>query len=244
VFWVYASCTAAMLTASLASAGDKPPPVDFDRLEGGETVVFKSESGSPPKQFKPGWADLAYVGILNPGNGATPYFLFSGRPCQNCPNDKALLLLRPPTGSSVPQLTSFVYPGKLFEARSRALALDSRAFFGRCLPGRRDVYVAFQKERVDRRSKLQNSVLVAEADGEHLQEQLIERNLPRIETTLKLVRSKSCREIEGRNRVAPRIALGAASSKLPTEEEVDDDAATDEEGAPIVGPSPSPTPTH
>jgi hypothetical protein len=89
---------------------------------------------------------------------------------------------------------------------------------------------------------MQQSVLVAEADGEHLREQLIERNLPRVETTLKLVRSKACHEIEGRNRVSARIPLGNASSKLPTEDP-EEEETSDEEGAPGPSPSPSPAPS-
>jgi hypothetical protein len=233
------------LALTLGNArGDQPMPVQFDRLEGDATIVFKSESKDYPKEFKPGWIDLAYLGVLDPGGGATPYFLFSGRPCANCPNDKALLLLRPPVGSNVPQLTSFVYPGKLFEARSHALAMDSRAFFGRCLPNRKDVYVVFQRERVDRRG-MQQSVLVAEADGEHLKEQLIERGLPRIEKTLRMVREKACHEVPGRNRVAPRIPLGNPSSKLPLDVEDESDEGSNEAGAPggPASPVPSPAPS-
>jgi hypothetical protein len=223
-------------------------PVEFERLEGPDKIIFKSDSGNTPKEFKPGWVDLAYLGTLDPGNGATPYFLFSGKPCEKCPNDKALLLLRPPVGSNVAQLTSFVYPGKLFESRSKALALESRAFFGRCLPGRHDVYVVFQKERVDRRRRLQESVMVAEAEAQHLNEQLIERHLPRLDTTLRLVRKKACHEVEGRNRVSSPIPLGNASTKLPIGDAEEDDSPDVEGDAPgpaaAPAPNSSPSATH
>src|SRR5262245_13839984 len=99
IYATFVSALLATLSISPALAGDKTPPVEFDRLEGNETIVFKSESKDTPKNYKPGWVDLAFLGTLDPGNGATPYFLFTGRPCQNCPNDRALLLLRPPTSS-------------------------------------------------------------------------------------------------------------------------------------------------
>jgi hypothetical protein len=97
--------------------------------------------------------------------------------------------------------TGFVYPGKILEPKTRALLLDSRTFFGRCLPRRGDVLLIFQKEKIDRRSALQSSVLIAEVQNGKLDETFLERHLPSLSATLKFVKKKICHEIEGRNRL-------------------------------------------
>jgi hypothetical protein len=232
------------LAYGLSALAAETPPFEFDRVDG-DKIYFKG-TGDVPKPYRPGWVELSYLGTLSPGPGALPYFLFVGRQCRDCPHDKALVLVRPPVGSAVAHLTSFVYPGKIFDQRSRALGLESRGFFGKCIPGRKDVYVAFQKERVDRRNRLQSSVLVAEADDPHPREQLIERGMPRLETTLRQVRAKACTEIPGRNRIAAPIPLGDHSSKLPPstddEDEADDEHPASADAAKEPGPAPSASP--
>lgn len=206
----------------------------FDHLEG-STLFFNSSpdaSGEqkPQKFLKTNLFDLNYLGVLKSNEGE-PYFLFSGRPCQNCLENRTIYAIRP----SNPKPITFVYPGKIFEPRTRALVLESRAFFGKCLPHENDVLLVFQKEKVDRRSRMQSSVIKAEISKSYLSERLIEKHLPSINTTLKLVRNKLCREIEGRNRIMlnkpldlhPRV--NAASDPNDPDSPSSSDSEDDEE---------------
>jgi hypothetical protein len=185
---------------SAAKSPPTPSPIEqvtFDRLEQ-DTVYFKAPEGAPlPQPLKTNLFDLSYLGILKPSEGGAPYFLFTGKPCQSCLDDKAIYALRP--NSTKP--TTFVSPGKIIDPKNKGLLLESRAFYGKCLPRRGDVYVAFQKERVDRKRGLQPSVFVAEAGKDYFDENLIERRLPSVKTTEQLVKRKTCWEIAGRNRL-------------------------------------------
>jgi hypothetical protein len=152
---------------------------------------------SPPPRLKTGLFDLSYIGSLQSNAGGLPYFLIDAKPCESCQDERKIYVVRP--NGAKP--TSFVYPGKVFEPKSHALLLESRAFFGECLPRKGASYVVFQKEKIDRRRSLQTSVFIAEAGKDYFDERLLERHLPSIATTLKLVKKKSCHEIPGRNRL-------------------------------------------
>ena len=181
-----------------ALANLTPDPTTFERAdETNGTLIFGAPPGmTPPHPLKTGLVDVKYLGVIRPPEGA-PYFLLSAKPCKTCADEPAVFAVRPNDRKP----TTFVYPGKILDPKSRALLLESRAFFGKCLPARGEVYVIFQQERVDRRSKLQASVLVEEAAKDHLNETLLDRHTPRLQTTLQQVKRKLCHEVEGRNRL-------------------------------------------
>lgn len=106
--------------------------------------------------------------------------------------------------------------------------MESRAFFGRCLATRAadeedDVYIVFQKERVDRHHGLQSSVFVANASADFLREKLIERGMPSLSRTLTLVKMKKCHEIPGRSRMMVLKPHGLNWRNLQPGDEDDDD---------------------
>jgi hypothetical protein len=200
--------------------------VEFDRVEE-STVYFKSASGAPLlKPLKTNLYDLSFLGSLRPSRGGLPYFFFSGKPCQNCQVDKEIYSLRPSSEKPV----TFVYPGKILDPASKKLLFESRAFFGQCLAHHQDVYVVFQRELVDRKRqrRLMSSVFIAEPGQDYFQENLIERRLPSLGRTLQLVRSKKCREIDGRN----RFMLSKPLDLHPHDNGDSDDPADDSDDAP------------
>ncbi len=221
--------------AAWAAGGPMPSPAPvqayFDRVEGNR-LFYKPASGEAKAvAIQAELFDLKYLGTLSPASGE-PYFLVTAKPCDNCNAEAGLHALRPGQG----KVASFVYPGKLLEARSHALALDSRAFYGRCLSGYGDVYVVYQREKVGKKHPhLQTSVFIAEAAPEFLREKLLEKGKPDINRTLRLVRSKQCHEISGRNRVASAISL-TGSDRLPTDGSDKDEGDDDEDESPAEKP--------
>ena len=172
------------------AASDTAP--DFERIEESTIHFKKSDPSTPAKAIKTDLFDLKYLGTLK------PYFFFSAKPCKSCLHDVAIYSYKASGGRP----TAFVHPGKIFEPKTRALVLESRAFLGHCLtktPG--PVYVVFQKERIDRKRGMQPSVLIAEPGPDHLSEKLIEKHLPQLKDTLRWVKQKVCQEINGRNRL-------------------------------------------
>ncbi len=212
------------LIAHSLSWGQGFNKIDFDHLMDG-TIYFRT-SDSPPhssdlKTYKTSLSDLNYLGALRPSEGE-PYFLFTGKQCENCQGDRKIYVVRPTS----PKPTPFVYPGKIFEPRTKALVLESQAFFGKCLPHRGDILIIFQKEKVDRRPRLQSSVIIAEATQSYLAETLLERHLPSVQTALQFVKRKTCFKIEGRNRImaSKAIELGVKSGiSIEDSDDNDDD---------------------
>ncbi|MGK5086715.1 hypothetical protein WDW86_04100 [Bdellovibrionota bacterium FG-2] len=211
--------------------------LEFYRIEG-PTIFFKGKiSGQPIAPLKTGLFDLHYLGVIKSSKAENSHFIFSAKPCENCPHENAIYALKPGGG----KIANFVYPGKIIDVKRGGVMMESRAFFGKCLrshPG--DVYIVFQKERVDRKKRAQSSVFVASPDeapratttSQHvstLDEKLYERNLPRLNQTLALVRSKVCREIPGRNRNAHKRALDVKFPLSGNDADDTDDADDDDD---------------
>ncbi len=184
--------------------------ITFDRTEEG-VIHFTTPAGMKPiSPMKTNISDLFYIGSMQSSDGGYPYFLFSGKPCKECLDDKVIYSVRP--NGNKP--SSFVYPGKILDPDNRSLLFEARAFYGKCLPGRGDLYISFQNEKEAKGKGMVASVFVAEAGKDYLNEVFLEdgrvsrkrrrahrSRLPSIKRTLQMVHNKSCVEIFGRNRL-------------------------------------------
>lgn len=198
------------------------PQVEFERAEK-DTLYFRIPKDSEgASSLKTSLFDFRHIGTLYPSEGGLPYFIFAAKPCQNCMQDAGVHLIRPQEGMKP---MSFVYPGRILDSGTRSVLLESRAFFGRCLKHNdREVYLVFQREKVDRRHGLQASVFIAEPGKDRITERLIERRLPSINDTLRLVKSKQCKEVDPRYRVVLRkpLDLRYSSQEQAEREEKDE----------------------
>ncbi|HCM39802.1 MAG: hypothetical protein A2070_00010 [Bdellovibrionales bacterium GWC1_52_8] len=203
-----------LLTPAMATT---PALIEVDRLEEA-TLYFRATEGIvAPPPLKTDLLEPKILGTIHDQTPATPYFVLSGRSSPG--GETQIFVVRPKTKS-----THFVFPGKIFDPKTRATLLDSRAFVGRCLKtSPHSVYVVFQRERIDRRHQMQPSVFLAEAGEDHLRERLLERGFPRISDTLKLVKAKVCREIEGKNRLMLRKPLDLTPRRGMNDDDDDED---------------------
>jgi hypothetical protein len=213
-------------------------PVVIDRVDG-NTLYFKSTTqGDAPKPLVLDMlSDIQAIGTLRPAAGGSPYHLIRARPCKDCKQDPAIFIVQPGN----PKMARFVEPGRILDNKTRAIVMEARAFYGHCVSSRAgDVFVMFQKEKVDRRRQPQQSVLVVEPTTEtieggklydHLHETLLERGLPSITRTLHFVKSKVCKEIDGRHRVMSSrpVEVNLKRQKAEDNEEGDDDAESPRE---------------
>jgi hypothetical protein len=212
-------------------------PVAIDRVDG--NTVYLKATGSPTEGStdpKPlvldGLSDLQPIGVMRAAQGGKPYVLVRAKPCKECKQEPAIFIAQ--VGGS--KVSRFVEPGRILDYRNRSTLMESRAFYGHCLSSKSgDVYLVFQKEKVDRKRQPQQSVVVIEpiveaveggAMNDHLHETLIERHLPALSRTLHLVKGKVCREIESRNRVmASRPVDVSLKRQKATDQDDDDDDA-------------------
>ena len=184
--------------------------VEFDRLEEDSIYFSSSDRKASRTPLKTGLYELNYLGKLDPERSEVePYFLFSGKTCRDCTEDRMIFAIRASGGKP----NAFVYPGKILEDKNRNLVFRSNAFFGKCLKNNsEDVFVIFQDEKVGKKNRKASSVLVVTPDKDYLKESLIEKNTPSLQNTLRLVKSKKCKEIEGRNRI---MANKFANIRIP-----------------------------
>jgi len=150
---------------------------------------------------------------------AHKYHLFNGKLGDS---ERAIYAIPEGTGGKI---QTFTYPGKIQDRKTHTTVFDGRAFYGQCLH-RSDasVYVVFQREAVDKKGrKIQNSVFLAQAGEQFLEESLFERRLPRIQDTLKRVKGKTCFEIAGKSRQSLSRPLDVDLNKRSALEDDDDD---------------------
>ncbi len=204
-----------LLAATTYEARGADLPID--RVENG-TLYFKAGSpqGTIPKPIKTGLHDLKVLGSISDEHAS--YLVATARPCLDCPMDTAVYLIRTEGG----KLHPFVFPGKVLDPKNGRLLLHARAFFGRCMKGEGEAYVVHQKETVDRKKHMQTSLFIAKPGRDFLQERMIERRVPPVESILRMVKSKQCFEIAGRNRTALKKPLDLNPRVNPDEDDDDD----------------------
>jgi hypothetical protein len=191
-----------LLLASAATAQAAPTISKWDGLGPtiqGSSIEFQSLPGREkiaPLPLAP-LKDGSLIGWLRPAVEATPYLLISALAPDS--SERSLFIIRA-DGKLKPQRITF--PGKLLDPKTRESVHESRAFYGRCLSDQQhDALVLYQRDRVDRKHKLQTSIYVAEASPNLLTERIIERRLPQLSNIQMRVRSRQCAEISGKNRL-------------------------------------------
>lgn len=159
----------------------------------------------PPLQTR--LTSVKAFGLLFPPDDAgVPYVLLSGRPCReagSCHEPRNIYLIRA-DGTDHHQ---FTHPGQIKDRRRGRIYHRSKAYFGRCLPGRGDVFVSFQEDKVDGRRYRQHSVLVAEVGSDGIEEKLLVRRRPRLRTTQRRVKRDLCARIPDEKRSMKREPL-------------------------------------
>ena len=225
--WVNPKYQNALLEKALSPNQElpKPPaPSDVQDWSAGTDVVriqdgiiyFTAPSGEKfPPPLKTKIHKGEYIGKLFPKDGKHPYLILSGFPCANCDGRKFLYVIRS-DGSSYEKM---LFPGKVRDARSNRLLHESRAFYGRCLAGRGDVYVSLQKEKIRRRKYLQPATFIAEARGSLLEKETIVRwrRAQRLRRqVLRSVRRKDCQEIKGYTRKTMNIKAQREQEASPS----------------------------
>ncbi len=158
------------------------------------TLYFSGDG----RELKTPFYDLEVLGqMAAEDDGVPPYYLLSASPCKDCGDRRLVYLVR----ADGQVQSRFVYPGSVRDRGTHQLLLESRGFFGKCLSSKGDVFVVFQKEKVDRRHGLRQSVLVAEIGKDQIYEKLVTSSHPRIRDVTARVKQKACQEIKGYSRV-------------------------------------------
>lgn len=196
-------------------------PLEFDQVDGSKIVLkHGGETPEPRITIETKLKEMKFMGILR-GPTERVWVLAAGKLGNELSAESHIFAFP----SDKTKSTHFSYPGKILDPKTRATLFESRAFFGKCMTGPGEEYIVFQRERLDRKRSLQPSVFIAKPGPTYLTEEIIERRLPNIQTTLKLVKSKQCFEIEGRNRLMLRKAMDLKPRRGMNDEEEEEEAA-------------------
>jgi hypothetical protein len=192
----------------------------FEKADG-SNLYFKDDTGGKSITLKTGVPDVKFIAIQMSHNGQIPYALFSGRACNKCTENQVGIFMMRLDGKG--KSFQFVYPGRITDSKKGQIVFNGRSFYGNCLSGVKQGLVTHQSEIIDRRRGLQKSVLVIEPGDYKVEERLIEKRVPSINTTLTLVKNKVCTEIPGLNRLVLKKPLDLTPREGLNDDEEDTD---------------------
>lgn len=213
------------LWATVAVAAPDPS-LSLDRIDG-NTLIF--QSGKP---LKTNLFELKFLGVLRE-SGEPPFLVISGRNCKDCSTELQVHLVR--RDGELTQ--TFVHPGKVTDPKTGNILLESRAFFGKCLPGQAESYVVLQKELIEKKRRgarirtTETSLFTAQPEAGRLSEKLTELRsvgsmTSRQREVLRQVKANRCTEVPGTSRLATLKPFDVKVHRLDIEAE--DDAEEDE----------------
>ncbi|MBI3535619.1 MAG: hypothetical protein HY072_09085 [Deltaproteobacteria bacterium] len=228
-----------MSTISIAN-DTKEHAIVIDKIDGNVIYFKKPLNDNNTSSIKINLFEISFISFVNSSEIQKPLLLISAKPCANCLQDRSIYLIN--TEGTI--LSQFVYPGKIIDQKQNQVVYESRAFYGNCLSASNkhgnlkkffpavsenftgDIYLVFQKDKIDRRKRHAQSILMATPGKNYTYETLSERQPASIQTVLKKVKSKDCFEIEGRN----RRMLTKAVLDLKKQEDQEDNEDNDDSG--------------
>lgn len=155
------------------------------------TIQFRNSA-----ELRSDLVDMSFIGQI-PARSKPPYVIFSARRCYNCESNRSVFIHSPTSGKLSKKSTRYRYPGFLYSHVNGSLIEKTRMFFGDCLPGHSAATVVWFVETKRDTIEWRKLVVIVEAFGNKLNEDVLENPAPVIEPTLSLVEQERCREIKG-----------------------------------------------
>jgi hypothetical protein len=162
----------------------------FDKIEG-SLLVFKNK-----RKFETNLFELEFIGQVSTDNKA-PYFIFSGRDCEECDANISIYIHSPSDG----QLevghgqNRYQYPGTEKDYETDSILYISRAFYGQVLETTKGVI--WYENRLLENGKMGRSVFLSRIDNGIFKDTTYEDN-GKLGETINLLKKGQCSEIVGR----------------------------------------------
>jgi hypothetical protein len=169
------------------------PDTRFLRVER-EKVYFKA--GEEELNFTLPGTDSKLLGETRFGPKGEKVFWFSFISSSQLSAEPKILPFR-----GLPEkIGPITYPGRIIDRERSEVVHESRAFLGSCVQGRGELLIVFQRDRMDRKKRLQGSVLIIEPTSDGYKEELLTRHYPPLRITERLKKAGKCFEISGTHR--------------------------------------------
>ena len=141
--------------------------------------------------------ELKVVGQLRTAR-KLPYYILSGRGCQECDANTSIYLHSPSDGSmkGSGDQTRFAYPGREVNYEDGSPVYEARMFFGDCVARHPNAVIWFERSLGDD-NQWHAGVLLAEVKNDNLVYEQPKTELPRLDEALEAVRRGQCQELPG-----------------------------------------------
>jgi hypothetical protein len=162
----------------------------FDKIEGSK-LVFKNG-----QKFETNLFELEFIGQV-PADNKAPYFIFSGRDCNECDANISIYIHSPSDG----QLNvghgqnRYQYPGTETDYQSDKILYVSRAFYGKVLENINGII--WYENRLSENGKMGRTVYLSYIVNNLLKDTVYE-DKGKLGETVNLSKKGFCKEIKGR----------------------------------------------
>ena len=164
-----------------------------------KTVSVKKIDGSflvlnDNSRFNSRLYEMKYLESLTDVNGST-YFVLSGRTCKECDENISIFLISPKdTLKPVPELSKYLYPGKVFDYENNKLVFESKLYIGNSFINDKTSKSLIWLQKV-KSKKLENLMLIVEVFNGKIRERNFKPQSQEYKRCFKNL--KNCREIKG-----------------------------------------------
>jgi hypothetical protein len=161
----------------------------FDKVDGNK-LVFKSG-----QTFETNLFELEFIGQVSVDNKA-PYFIFSGRDCDECDANISIYIHSPSDGQLVVGhgQNRYEYPGTETDYMTDSILCISRAFYGQVLENINGVI--WYENRLLENGNMGRFIFLARIDNGSLKDTSYIDN-GSLNQTIQLIKKGLCKEIEG-----------------------------------------------
>jgi Carboxypeptidase regulatory-like domain len=148
-------------------------------------------------RFKTALYELRVIGQVKTTR-KLPYYVLSGRGCQECDASTSIYIHSPSDGpmKNEGEQRRFAYPGKETSYEDGSPLYEARMFFGDCISSRPNAVVWFERSLGDDK-KWHDGVLLAEVKGDDLVVGELKGELPKVSEARDSVKNGRCQEVAG-----------------------------------------------
>jgi hypothetical protein len=175
--------------------------IKFSNAQSSNDWVFKKVAGSKllfknGKNLETKLFELKYIGQI-PTKNSAPYFIFSGRDCNECDENISIYVHSPSNGNLRVENggNRYRYPGTEKDYATGKIVYNTRAFYGQILKGLFGI-IWYQKELTDD-GKMKPSVFFCQIENGTKKE--IPSFKGNLSETVDLMKRGDCTEIQGLN---------------------------------------------
>ncbi|MFQ5911386.1 MAG: hypothetical protein ACE5IJ_11810 [Thermoplasmata archaeon] len=185
----------------------EPQGWEVERMEPIEWVYPKDPSVTLPigtivnfkngRRLETNIVEFKPIDVLYSKNNI-PFLLFSGRDCSQCDMNTSIYAYSPVNGDfNRPRSeTRYVYPGKVNFYMDGTPLSDSRMFYGNCLSEGNSIIIWYMRN-INDSEVWERSVYVMEFENTEAKGRFLEKPLPQVNETVKLVELGICKELPG-----------------------------------------------